>query len=32
MFITSGVQERVLLISVGFVGFVDFVWEKVSIN
>ena len=32
MFITLGVQEKVLLISVRFVGFVDFVWEKVSIN
>ena len=32
MFITLGVQESVLLISVRFVGSVDFVWEKVSIN
>ena len=29
MFITLGVQESVLLISVQFVGFVDFVWAKV---
>jgi len=32
VFITLGFQESVLLISVQFVGFVDFVWEKVSIN
>ena len=29
MFITLGVQESVLLISVQFVGFVDFVWAEV---
>ena len=32
MFITLGAQESVPLISVRFVGFVDFVRKKVSIS
>jgi hypothetical protein len=32
MIIILGVQENVLLIPTRFLGFVNFVWEKVSIN